>query len=306
MRVGAPMVPSTPPSELVSLELRLARISADEMVAALGLSRAPSLLRAAARAAFSFASAPMGRVLSRFDERIASRGIAEAAAAALVDLNATWTSSGRPPSTGPLLVVANHPGAYDALVLLAATGRTDVAIVAADRDFLNALPSLARHLVIVPDGPSASPRGRALGVRRALRHLRDGGALFHFGAGHIEPDPAFVAVGAPAPLDVWQTGTGALVRGAARVDGVVVAAVAEAVHSARAKRLLVNRLAERHGVTTLAPLLQIAVPAYRDVRAHVRFSTAVPARSLAVQGTDAEITARVRDVALRLLRSPPA
>jgi putative hemolysin len=202
-----------------------------------------------------------------------------------------------------LLVVSNHPGAYDALILLAAVGRKDAAIVAADRSFLRALPELAAHLILVRELSDAA--SRALGMRRALRHLAAGGVLIHFGAGRIEVDPAFQGNDARAFLGSWPSGTGALVRGAARAQGVVAAAVVEGVHSERAKRLLVTRLAERRGVTTLAPLLQVALPSYRDVHARVRFSDVVEALPLAVGSSDEQTTARVRSMALSLLGPRP-
>jgi hypothetical protein len=58
-----------------SLVRLLARRSADEMVASLGLTTAPSVLRAAVREAFVLASVPLGRVLARFDGRIDRVGI---------------------------------------------------------------------------------------------------------------------------------------------------------------------------------------------------------------------------------------
>jgi hypothetical protein len=273
------------------------------MVAALGLARAPAFVRTPARAAFCFASAPLARVLARFDGRVALDGPAGAASAALEELGARWSREGEAPDAGPLLVVANHPGAYDALVLLAAIGRRDVAIVAADRTFLRALPGLSKHLVFVPEGQDAA-LARVAALRSALRHLASGGVLLHFGAGRIEPDPAFTPPGAPAPLEAWAAGTGALTRGAAGARGMVVAAIVQGVHSTRAKRLVWTRLAERHGVTTLAPLLQVALPAYREVRARVRFSAAAGARALAGGLDDAAITARVRSMALELLVRP--
>jgi len=282
------------------LEGSLARHSADELVAALGLGRAPAPARAMARAAFTAVSAPLGRALARFDGRIETCGLAAAAAYMLDDLGARWTRLGeRPPVRGPLLVVANHPGAYDALVLFATLERDDVAIVASDRKFLRAMPRLRRHLVFVPEAPSGAGLGRAIGLRRALAHLAAGGALLHFGAGCIEPDPAFVAEGA-APFEPWQSGTGALVRGAAGSAGAVVPAVVLGVHSPRAKRLFVTRLAERHGLTTLAALLQVAIPRYRDVEAIVRFGDALPTRQLALGGSDAQVAGKVRDAALAL------
>src|ERR1700733_6837684 len=63
-----------------AIEATLARLSAAEMVDALGWGRAPLAIQTTARAAFSVVSIPLGRVLARFDQHIAARGIAEAAA----------------------------------------------------------------------------------------------------------------------------------------------------------------------------------------------------------------------------------
>jgi hypothetical protein len=270
------------------------------MVSALGLVRAPRLVRRAAVFAFSTLSRRLGKVLARFDQRVGALGIARAAAMALSDLGATWERTGSVAAAGPVLVVTNHPGAYDALALMAAIDRDDLAIVAADRAFLRALPQFACHLSFVSDELGA----RVPGLRSALRHLAAGGVLLHFGAGRIEPDPAFPKRGEPL-LAAWPSGTGALVRSTAKARGHVVAAVVDGVHSPRAKRLFVTRLAERRGVTTLATLLQVAIPAYREVHARVRFTSALEAQALVDEcRDDAAIAARVRDRTLQRLASP--
>jgi hypothetical protein len=290
-------------AKCVPAERMLARLSADEIVSGLGFAAAPPAVRTMVRAAFSAVSIPLARVLVRFDARIDALGLANAAAAALTDLGARWRREGEPPPKhGSLLVVANHPGAYDTLALLAALGRDDVAIVATDRELLRALPALARHLLLVPDGPSAMDRAR--GLRRARRHLAGGGALVHFGAGRIEPDPAFPGAAGDELLAPWSRGTGALVRGAARAHGSVAPAIVFGVHSPRAKRLWLTRMVERRGVTTFAFLLQVAVRRYRGVEATVRFAQAADAGELAQGGDDAIITARVRDRVRALLHGP--
>jgi hypothetical protein len=286
-----------------AFERSLARLSADEIVAALGLADAPHLLRTPLRAALFTFSLPLGRTLARFDARIETCGVAHAAASVLADLGATWRRDGSPPpARGPLLVVANHPGAYDALVLLAALGRDDAAILASDRPALRAMSSFARHLIFVPVATASVTAKRMQGLRVALNHLSQGHALVHFGAGRIEPDPAFPVDAGVELLARWQSGTGALVRGTGRAGGAVVAAVVEGVHSPRAKRLWVTRVAERHGLTTLAPLLQIGLRRYQDVAARVCFAAPTPAASLVARGgDDAGITARARDRTRALL-----
>jgi hypothetical protein len=208
------------------------------------------------------------------------------------------------PRQGALLVAANHPGAYDALALLAAAGRDDVLIVAADRAFLRSIPSLAPHLVLLTEGRDAAP-SRARALRSVRRHLMTGGALLHFGAGQIEPDPAFAGPARADALRRWQPGAATFARWAAAANGWVVVALVEGVHSRKAKRLLVTKLAEARGVTTLAPLLQVAMRRYRDVEPRVSLASAAPARDLTAGGDDVVIAARIRDRAGALLSPPP-
>lgn len=289
-----------------SLEMQLANLSGEEMVTALGLSGAPAWVRRAGRAVFAVPSWPLGRVLARFDQRTGEAGIDTAARETLAGLGARWTATNPPPSRGPLLAVSNHPGAYDALALMAAIGRRDLLIVAADRRFLRALPHVSGQLLFVPLDSDQTPEvtARTASVRRALRHLRGGGALLHFPAGRIEPDPAFLGA-AEEPLAPWHPSTGALVRVTAAAGGHVVTIVVSGVHSARAKRLLVTRLAERRGITTLAPLLQVSLPGFNDIDVRVDISPARTASTLlSVDGNDddAAIARRLRGEAAERVR----
>jgi hypothetical protein len=110
-------------------------------------------------------------------------------------------------------------------------------------------------------GDSAGARASAL--KRAVSHLRAGGTVLHFPAGRIEPDADFEPNGARL-LESWQPGVTTLVRACLRRGGRVAVAGVRGVHSPRAKRWLVNRWAERRGITTLSPLLQI-LGGLRDV-----------------------------------------
>ncbi|WP_437542606.1 1-acyl-sn-glycerol-3-phosphate acyltransferase [Sorangium sp. So ce367] len=285
------------------LERELANLSGAEMVEALGLGGAPAWVRRAGRAAFAVPSWPLGRVLARFDRRTGEAGLHVAAREALAGFGARWTADAAPPSRGALLVVSNHPGAYDALALMAALGREDLMIVAADRRFLRALPHVSRRLLFVPidEVGAIALAARSAGVRRALRHLRRGGALLHFPAGRIEADPAFAGQG-DALLAEWHPSAGTLLRAAAAAGGRAAVAIVSGVHSPRAKRLAITRWAERRGITTLAPLLQAALPGFDDVEVRVRLGEARDAAEV-TRGApdDAALTRRLKDEAAALL-----
>jgi 1-acyl-sn-glycerol-3-phosphate acyltransferase len=243
----------------------LAVLSATEMVAALGAEQAPALLRRGLELPFWAASRPLGRRLAELDQDVAALGLPGAARRALHGFGISLRVSGEL-GAGPRLVLANHPGAYDALALMSALGRDDLRILAADRRFLRALPRMSQHLCFVGDSAGA----RAGALKRAVSHLQAGGAVLHFPAGRIEPDADFERDSARL-LEPWQPGVTTLVRACLRQGGRIALAGVRGVHSPRAKRWLVNRWAERRGVTTLSPLLQIVV-GLRDVVTRVHCS----------------------------------
>jgi 1-acyl-sn-glycerol-3-phosphate acyltransferase len=242
----------TSSSATATLARELAQLSAQEMLSALGASQAPRPLRRGLALALFAVSRRLGSTLATFDLSVNELGLPEAARRALEHFRVGHRHTGDAVGPGPSLVLANHPGAYDALALMSAIGRTDLAIVAADRAFLRALPGLARHLLFVGETPSQ----RASALKRALSWLRRGGALLHFPAGCIEPDADFEAPAADL-LRPWQPGVSSLVRALERVDGTLHVAGVRGVHSPRAKGLFLNRWAERRGVSTLSPLIQM-------------------------------------------------
>ena len=273
---------------MTPLSRQLAALSANEMVAALGVRHAPRLVQQGLALPFYAASRALGTTLAGLDDAIATRGLPAAAAQTLQRFGVGLQISGVELGNGPQLVLANHPGAYDALALMSALGREDLRILAADRSFLRALPRLSSaHLLFVAERPGE----RAGALKRAVRHLRSGGALLHFPAGKIEPDADFEPDAATL-LEPWQPGVAALVAACARVDGRVVVAGVRGVHSPRAKRWLLNRMAERRGITTLSPLLQM-VGGLRDVATRVCCLDADSARSLS------QLTASQQQAVLR-------
>jgi len=259
-----PPIPDTELDPMTPLARRLAQLSALEMVAALGVRSGPRLVRKGLALPFFAASRGLARTLATLEREVASHGLPEAAAAALARFGVALHVSGVEPRAGACLVLANHPGAYDALSLMRAVGRKDLLILAASREFLRALPELSAHLLFVGDTPAEGARA----LKRAVVWLRRGGALLHFPAGQIELDADFALPGAPL-LEAWQPGVAALVKACEKANGRVVVAGVRGVHSPRAKRLLLNRWVEKRGITTFSPLVQV-VGKWRDVSARVR------------------------------------
>jgi hypothetical protein len=272
----------------------LAQLSASEIVDAAAASGAPRLARLAVELLAKVPSVRLGKILARFDVRVGEVGLGDAAREVLVRLGANLTVEGDAPKAGSALVVMNHPGAFDALATMAALGRDDVALVASERAFVRALPRLCDHIVFVADSrTSSSATARAAGLRNALAWLERGGVLVQFGAGAIEADARFAEPGA-ALLGSWQVGTGVLAARAAKLGAAVVPAFVSGVHSRRAKRSLLVRLAERRGITTIAPLLQATLPGFRDVEVRVRFGAPLDGEALVSSNGYAAMTQLVR------------
>jgi len=274
----------------------LERLSVEEIVSALAMTKAPRAVRAIVAGVARVPSRRLGRLLARFDADVGEHGLAEGARRVIRALGARVEVTGEPPR-GAALVVANHPGSYDSLATMAAIGRDDVAMIAAERPFLRAMPSVSKHFVYVNDAPDAAATARAAGLRDAVAWMKAGRVLVQYGAGAIEPDVRFDR---GEILGTWWHGTGFLAGRAAALGIPIVPLFVSGVHSARAKRLLVVRAAERRGVTTIAPLVQATMPGYRDVQVDVRFGAPVDAdRVRSANGAEAR-TAIVREAVLAL------
>jgi hypothetical protein len=258
-------------------------IALDEMVGHVAGTRG-ALAQSAARRLLGGAASSLARQLVALDQELATGALRPSALSMLRRYGVPVRVEGsdlrlgpveRVPAlfglTGPLLVIANHPGLFDALALFAAIGREDLAVLAAERPLLHALPHVRARLLSIEPGA----RG-GFALRRALRHLQRGGALLHFPAGQIEPDPRVTPLGRPLLLD-WKPGLDALLAAAVqtRPDLQVAPALVSGVLSRRA--LAVAQTLRPSGELTgaLVPLLQLTLPGFGDV--DVRVSGGQPA-----------------------------
>lgn len=183
--------------------LRLARTLVNEMVGAVGLPKT-AVFQAPFWFAFRGLMTRFAELGLTFDRLVAQQGLPKASEWALSYFCDRVTGRGREfvPPGGPLLVASNHPGTYDALVIFSQLGRSDIHWISSEIPFLDNLPHTRQHIIFASRTSAAQ---RMTTMRAAIRHLRGGGALLYFGAGHRDPDPA-VYPGAAEEMKTWLPG----------------------------------------------------------------------------------------------------
>ena len=140
-------------------------------------------------------------IASGFDQRAETIGFQSASQWILPNFADTVTVRGNEniPSSGPLLIVANHPGAYDSLVITAQVPRDDIKIIVnLPLDFISELSATLSHFLYAP----LDPHLRMNVVRSGIRHLRSGGSILIYASGGMDPDPATMT-GAEFEIKNW-------------------------------------------------------------------------------------------------------
>jgi hypothetical protein len=259
---------------------RLSEGIVDEIIHAVGLPRTPGWHRFFSPV-FRQATRQLCWIGLTFDHLIAERGFSWAARWSLAHWCRGILARGQEsiPAEGPLLVVSNHPGAYDVLVIASQLRRDDVGLVASDLPLLRGLPNLRRRIFSIPINMQDTFH-RMSGLLSAVRYLRDGGAVLLMGSGTIDPDPA-VYPGAAAHLQRWTRAVDVFLRFVPEAS-VVLSAVSHVVSPRWARHPLTwlqrdgmprRRLAEfgqilqqllRPGSLYVSPRLSFAGPLTAD------------------------------------------
>ena len=177
----------------------LTRINLEDMFDSFGWRRS-TFVRSAAGALFRGPARQFARQVLDFDDQVSRCGLQEGARHTLPAFlkNLHIEGQAQIPTSGPLLILANHPGMADTLALFTALPRPDLYIIANDRPFLRALSAVSNQLIFVPE----QPQSRVQVVRSMVSQLRRGAAVLTFPAGQIEPDPAVIP-GAVESLETW-------------------------------------------------------------------------------------------------------
>jgi hypothetical protein len=136
-----------------------------------------------------------------FDEAVGLQGFQASAS----DWLRNWVSSinifGQEhlPVNEPLVIAANHPGTFDSLALASILPRDDLKIVTAGNPFFRSLPNTRQYLIYATNDSYV----RMATIRKALRHLNEGGSLLLFPSGKVDPDPDYFQAEAKQSLARW-------------------------------------------------------------------------------------------------------
>ncbi|RZI76690.1 MAG: glycerol acyltransferase [Variovorax sp.] len=243
------------------------------------------------------AAGRFARTAHEFDTRVGAHGLARGSEWLLNQMTSGLVTSGlaHVPTSGPVVILANHPGMTDTVALFASlASRAELRVIASDRPFLRALPNVARQLIFLPvDGA-----GQMIAMRTAARHLQGGGALLTFPAGDIEPDPAaFGSERAADSLNNWSNSYTLFAR-LVPATRFVPALVSHVVSPDTQRHPLTLLRRTARDKEKLAAALQVALPRYRDLVAKVAFGAPRSAASDGLQRLGDVVTLRMRQLIL--------
>ena len=194
-----------PPSDLIAA---IRNSITDEICFALCGSRT-GILRWLLGPLFFLPVDHFAHIFARLDNEVPCSGLSGGARMVLPDFSLHVNSRGAEfiPTNGPLLVVSNHPGAYDSLAITASIPRKDLKIVVSDVKFVHSLTAASQYFIYVP--PETA--GRMATLRSSIQHLKNDGALLIFAHGEVEPDPA-VSPGASQSIQDWSPSVEIMLR----------------------------------------------------------------------------------------------
>jgi hypothetical protein len=218
---------------MVVSQLNVSRMQAkitDEIFFALGFSRTGAMRRSLGWL-FSKPTRNFSRIFAAADAAVEGEGLPAGARSLLEHLRVKLQVQGREviPVDGPMIVVSNHPGAYDSVAIAACVPRADLKILVADTSFYHTLPNISQKLIYAGNDLAS----RMLALRSAVRWLQSGGALLQFGSGTIDADPSLEST-AEIELDKWSASLDIMLRRAPETQVVL----------SIASRVLLRRFAE--------------------------------------------------------------
>ncbi|MBI3169261.1 MAG: hypothetical protein HYZ22_12330 [Chloroflexi bacterium] len=261
----------------------LTEINLDDLVSSFGWQDSPLLSRLL-RFVFRKPAQTFAQHAVEYDDTVGAHGIVEGG----WNLSRRYVkdirilNADRIPESA-FLALSNHPGMTDTLALFAALNRKDLHIIALDRPFLNALPHTTAQLFYVYDDSAK----RMTLVRQVSAHLKKGGAILTFPAGHIEPDPD-VYPGAVESLKEWTDSVGVFIRMApdAAILPVLVRNVVAKKYANHWLLKIKKTKEEREKLATALQLLGMVIFNERPVTVTIQIGHPIYTKDLGTTETD--------------------
>ena len=258
---------------------RLQRLILDEVAVTFGAAADGPVRRICGRV-FALPTGRFARHFMAADREVGRAGLASGCGRLLSDLGIGVEARGteRLPTGVPLVVVANHPGAYDSIALASRIPRRDLKIFLFEVPFFRAIPNASGWFLYATNDPV----NRMTALRATIRHLRDGGSVVLFGTGIIEPDPA-LGPGAITALGRWSRSIEIIVRQVPGVRLVLAAASGIMVPAfARTPLRYVRRtpVDRRRVAEYLQVITQMVFPRWFDVTVRLSFAQPVTEEEL--------------------------
>lgn len=111
------------------------------------------------------------------------------------------------PQQGPVLLVSNHPGYFDSMVIAAKLPRQDLKVIAGGVHYFEEFPNASQYLLYITDETNR----KVAVLRSAIKHLKAGGCVLIFPTGRTDPDPDALP-GALERLDEWSDSVALMMR----------------------------------------------------------------------------------------------
>ena len=285
----------------------LTQLIDDEIIRAMGV-RPESWLGRSLRPILKRATWRFSEMFAQTERVVAEQGLPAGASYLLSELVTTIEVQGADhiPHDGPLVIASNHPGLVDAPTLMATAQRADITMIAGGVPFLKNLPSIGEHLIFASFYDSRiklddDPNLKMVAARKALRHLREGGALLVFPGTVIDPDPSFMPQ-AEDKLVNWSRSLEIFIRTVPQTK--VIPAVVSGVIDPRYMRHPITRLRrsrmDRQRLAMMMQIFQQMLGQKLDLVPRVSFGEALDLQSMRVPERAMEI---ITDSARQLLRS---
>lgn len=279
----------------------LTEINLDDLVSSFGWQDSPLLARLL-RFFFRNPARTFAQHVVEYDDTVGTHGIVEGG----WNLSRRYVQdiriigADRIPESA-FLALSNHPGMTDTVALFAALHRKDLRIIALDRPFLNALPHTTAQLFYVYDDPAK----RMTLVRQVSAHLKKGGAILTFPAGHIEPDPD-IYPGAVESLTEWTDSVGVFIRMApeAAILPVLVRNVVAKKYADHWLLRIKKTKEEKEKLATALQLLGMVMFNEKPVTVTIQIGKPIYAKDLGTNETDAIHQAVLAEMK-SLIENPP-